>query len=176
MKTPSGSHKIDIEAVLRPSRWASGMQVIGALPDYVATQLGLTTAARSVFLHQQTVAYICEQRTLTPRDAEFVFDYMPAPILRPMFCGAEERGDDRRVVLAEYIKKEGRYLYVVLTVARVRGGDELWVSGAHPMSEVTLRRHLRHGRLRSVVGRTIEGGKTRTARRVTPVVAATQMP
>jgi hypothetical protein len=158
--------RIDVEAVLRPSRWAGGMQVIGAIPDYVATQLAIRSQARSVWLHQQTVTHICEQRHLTPRDVEFVLEYMPAAVLRPMFCGLERKGNATRLALAEFIRQERRYLYLAVKLLRARSGDdELWVSTAHPATEETLRRYMRSGRLMGVVGETrLEGGKTRTAR------------
>lgn len=154
------------------------MQVVGAIPEHVARQLGLSTSARTVFLHERTVAAIGAAHERVPRDAEMVFEHMPAPICRPMFCGLEARGDVLRVGLAEFVSAERRYLYVTLTLVRARGGaDELWVSAAHPMSEATLRRYLRRGRLQGVVGGSLEGGKTRTARRAsTPVRLATQMP
>ena len=167
---------LDYEAILRPSRWASGMQVIGAIPDYVVTNLGLATTARSVWLHEQTVASICDSRGLRPEDSEFVFEYMPAAVLRPMFFGIEERGDAMRISLVELIRREGRYLYISAKMTHSRSGDdELWVSTGYPISDVTLRRYLRSGRLRGVVGRKLEGGKTRTARRFSSGVA-TQMP
>jgi hypothetical protein len=167
---------LDYEAILRPSRWASGMQVIGAIPDYVVRNLGLTTTARSVWLHEQTVASICDSRGLRPEDSEFVFEYMPAAVLRPMFFGIEERGDAIRISLVELIRREGRYLYISAKMTHSRNGDdELWVSTGYPISDVTLRRYLRSGRLQGVVGRRLEGGKTRTARRFSSGVA-TQMP
>ncbi|GAC1656462.1 MAG: hypothetical protein NVS4B3_22250 [Gemmatimonadaceae bacterium] len=166
------SHKLDYEAVLRPSRWASGMQVIGAVPDYVAAQLHLPSAARSVWLHEQTVIHISDRRNMTPVDSEFVFEHMPAAVLRPTFCGVEQRGDAVRLSLAEFIRPAGRYMYLAAKLARGGDGrDELWVSAAYPMSEGTLRRYLRCGRLAGVVGRTLEGGKTRTARRFFGVAA-----
>ena len=172
---PTPRH-LEYEAILRPSRWASGIQVIGAIPDFVISNLGLTTQARSVWLHEQTVASICDSRGLRPEDSEFVFEYMPAAVLRPMFFGLEERNDATRISLVEMIRTEGRYLYVGTKLTRSSNGDEeLWVSTGYPISDVTLRRYLRSGRLRAVVGRRLEGGKTRTARRFTSGVA-TQMP
>jgi hypothetical protein len=167
---------LDYEAILRPSRWASGIQVIGAIPDFVIENLGLTTRARSVWLHEQTVSSICDSRGLRPEDSEFVFEYMPAAVLRPMFFGLEERNDAIRISLVELIRSEGRYLYIGTKLTRSRTGeDELWVSTGYPISDMTLRRYLRSGRLRGGVGRKLEGGKTRTARRV-PRELATQMP
>ena len=167
---------LDYEAILRPSRWASGIQVIGAIPEYVVTNLGLSTPARSVWLHEQTVSSICDSRGLRPEDSEFVFEYMPAAVLRPMFFGLEERGDATRISLVELIRREGRYLYIGAKLTRNRHDeDELWVSTGYPISDETLRRYLRSGRLRGVVGRKLEGGKTRTARRL-PREVATQMP
>ena len=167
---------LDYEAILRPSRWASGIQVIGAIPEYVVSNLGLSTPARSVWLHEQTVASICDSRGLRPEDSEFVFEYMPAAVLRPMFFGLEERGDATRISLVELIRREGRYLYISAKLTRNRHGeDELWVSTGYPISDETLRRYLRSGRLQGVVGRRLEGGKTRTARRI-PRGVATQMP
>ncbi|HVE78716.1 MAG TPA: hypothetical protein VNA89_07635 [Gemmatimonadaceae bacterium] len=168
--------RLDFETVLRPSRWARGMQVIGALPEYVVRQLGITSAARSVWLHEHTVVHIAERTCLTPGDSEFVFEYMPAAVLRPMFCGFEARGGALRISLAEYITMERRYVYLAVKLTRtVRGEDELWVSTGYPMNEATLRRYLRSGRLQGIVGRTLEGGKTRTARRLA-AGAVTQMP
>jgi len=168
--------QLDFEAILRPSRWASGMQVIGAIPEYVVSNLGLATTSRSVWLHEQTVASICDSRGLRTEDSEFVFEYMPAAVFRPMFFGVEERGGAVRISLVELIRGEGRYLYIGVKVTRSRSGDdELWVSTGYPISDETLRRYLRSGRLRGVVGRRLEGGKTRTARRV-PRGLATQMP
>jgi hypothetical protein len=167
---------LDYEAILRPSRWASGIQVIGAIPEYVVTNLGLSTPARSVWLHEQTVASICDSRGLRPEDSEFVFEYMPAAVLRPMFFGLEHRGEATRISLVELIRREGRYLYISAKLTRARNGDdELWVSTGYPISDETLRRYLRSGRLQGVVGRKLEGGKTRTARRI-PREIATQMP
>ena len=169
------SHKLDYEAVLRPSRWAEGMQVIGAVPEYVMGQLRIVSPARSVWLHEQMVAHICDRRNVTPSDSEFVFDHMPAAVLRPTFCGAELRGDYIRLSMAGFIRPAGRYIYLAAKLTRgTDGPDELWVSAAYPMSDATLRRYLRCGRLTGVVGRTLEGGKTRTARRL--FGAATQMP
>ena len=166
----------DVEAVLRPSRWANGMQVIGAIPEYVARQLDLPTTARSVWLHEQAVAHICTRCAASPADAEFVFDYMPAAVLRPMFCGVEAKGDATRISLVEFIKPARRHLFLSVRLAATRGGDELWVSSGYPVNDETLRRYLRTGRLQPVVGeRRLEGGKTRTAR-LTPRGAATQMP
>jgi hypothetical protein len=166
---------LDYEAILRPSRWAAGTQVIGAIPDYVVENLGIPSAARSVWLHEQTVAAICSG-DLRPQDSEFVFEYMPAAVLRPMFYGSEQRGESTRIALVELIRSEGRYLYVGVKLTRSRtGDDEIWVSTGYPISDATLRRYLRSGRLRGGVGRRLEGGKTRTARR-SPVGVATQMP
>jgi hypothetical protein len=155
------------------------MQVIGAVPEYVARQLCLTTPARSVWLHEQTVTHICEQALLRPADSEFVLDYMPAAVLRPMFCGLDQKGDATRITLVEFIRGVRRYLHLTLTVAASRAGDdEIWVSSGYPVSEETLRRYLRRGRLQSVVAlgdRRLEGGKTRTARHASQE-AATQMP
>ena len=168
--------QLDYEAILRPSRWASGMQVIGAIPEYVVDNLGLETSARSVWLHEQTVASICDVRGLRPEDSEFVFEYMPAAVFRPILFGIEERGGALRISLVELIRSENRYLYIGVKLTRSRSGtDELWVSTGYPISDETLRRYLRSGRLRGVVGRRLEGGKTRTARRV-PRELATQMP
>ena len=168
--------QLDFEAILRPSRWASGMQVIGAIPEYVVANLGLETSARSVWLHEQTVASICDVRGLRPEDSEFVFEYMPAAVFRPMFFGVEQRGGALRISLVELIRGENRYLYIGVKLTRSRSGsDELWVSTGYPISDETLRRYLRSGRLRGVVGRRLEGGKTRTARRA-PRELATQMP
>ena len=168
--------QLDFEAILRPSRWASGMQVIGAIPEFVVTNLGLTTTARSVWLHEQTVSSLCDSRGLRPQDSEFVFEYMPAAVFRPMFFGVEQRGDSRRISLVELIRGEGRYLYLGVKLTRSKSGDdELWISTGYPISDETLRRYLRSGRLKGVVGRRLEGGKTRTARRV-PRELATQMP
>ena len=167
---------LDYEAILRPSRWASGIQVIGAIPEYVVSNLGLSTPARSVWLHEQTVSSICDSRGLRPEDSEFVFEYMPAAVLRPMFFGLEERGDATRISLVELIRRENRYLYIGAKLTKARSGDdELWVSTGYPISDETLRRYLRSGRLQGVVGRRLEGGKTRTARRI-PRGVATQMP
>ena len=167
---------LDYEAILRPSRWAAGTQVIGAIPDYVLENLGIQSPARSVWLHEQTVAGICSSRDLRPHDSEFVFEYMPAAVLRPMFYGSERRGDSTRIALVELIKSENRYLYIGVKLTRSRlGDDEIWVSTGFPVSDATLRRYLRSGRLRGGVGRRLEGGKTRTARR-SPLGVATQMP
>jgi hypothetical protein len=175
-QAPPRQSRQDVEAVLRPSRWANGMQVIGAIPGYVARQLDLATAARSVWLHEQAVAHICTRCAASPADAEFVFDYMPAAVLRPMFCGVERKGETTRISLVEFIKAERRYLFLSVRLATTRGGDELWVSSGYPVNDETLRRYLRTGRLQPVVGeRRLEGGKTRTAR-LTPRGAATQMP
>jgi len=168
--------QLDYEAILRPSRWASGIQVIGAIPEYVVQNLGLTTSSRSVWLHEQTVASICDSRGLRTEDSEFVFEYMPAAVFRPMFFGVEERTGSVRISLVELIRGEGRYLYIGVKLTRSRSGDdELWVSTGYPISDETLRRYLRSGRLKGVVGRRLEGGKTRTARRI-PRGLATQMP
>ena len=168
--------QLDFEAILRPSRWASGMQVIGAIPDFVITNLGLTTSARSVWLHEQTVSSLCDSRGLRPQDSEFVFEYMPAAVFRPMFFGIEQRGESQRISLVELIRGEGRYLYLGIKLTRSKSGDdELWISTGYPISDETLRRYLRSGRLKGVVGRRLEGGKTRTARRA-PRELATQMP
>jgi len=175
MGTTRVHQKLDIEAVLRPSRWASGMQVIGAIPAHVAAQLGLPPTARSVWLHEQTVAHITDQRNLTIADSEFVFEYMPAAVLHPMFCGREYKGDALRISLAEYVRSERRYLYLSATVVGVGDRDEVWVSSGYPMCEETLRRYLRCGRLQGVNAGGLEGGKTRTARRL-QLGAATQMP
>lgn len=165
----------DFEAILRPSRWADGIQVIGAVPEYVVRQLGIASRARSVWLHEQTVMHLCDRPTGTLRDSEFVFEYLPAAVMRPMFCARSERGSVTRLHLVEYIREEHRYLFVALKVVSAAEGDELWVSTAFPMSEDTLRRELRRCRLQPVIGeRTLEGGKTRTARRSLEV--ATQMP
>jgi hypothetical protein len=92
-----------------------------------------------------------------------------------MFCGIERRGETTRVSLVEYVRAARRYIFLGLRVARsAHAEDELWVSTGHPMSEATLRRYLRSGRLEAVQGRRLEGGKTRTARRLER--AATQMP
>ncbi len=173
---PSAQHR-DYEAILRPSRWADGIQVIGAIPDYVARQLGLMSSARSVWLHEQTVTHICDQQSARPSDSELVLEYMPAVVLRPMFCGMHDYAGAARIELVEYIKPAHRYVYLCLkVVAHVLNEDELWVSTGYPVSDLTLRRLLRGGRLQPVVGdRRLEGGKTRTARR-TPSGAATQMP
>ena len=168
--------QLDFEAILRPSRWASGMQVIGAIPEYLVEKLGLTTSARSVWLHEQTVASICDTRGLRPEDSEFVFEYMPAAVFRPMFFGVEERNGALRISLVELIRSENRYLYIGVKLTRTKNdADELWVSTGYPISDETLRRYLRSGRLSGVVGRRLEGGKTRTARRATRELA-TQMP
>ena len=152
------------------------MQVIGAIPDFVVSNLGLTTTARSVWLHEQTVSSLCDSRGLRLQDSEFVFEYMPAAVLRPMFFGVEQRGDSTRISLVEHIRGEGRYLYVGVKLTTSKNGDdELWISTGYPISDATLRRYLRSGRLKGVVGRRLEGGKTRTARRV-PRELATQMP
>jgi len=175
MGTTRVHQKLDIEAVLRPSRWASGMQVIGAIPAHIAGQLGLSPTARSVWLHEQTVAHITDQRNLTIADSEFVFEYMPAAVLHPMFCGREYKGDALRISLAEYVRSERRYLYLSATVVGAGDRDEVWVSSGYPMCEETLRRYLRCGRLQGVIAGGLEGGKTRTARRF-QLGAATQMP
>ena len=152
------------------------MQVIGAIPEYVVANLGLTTQARSVWLHEQTVTSLCDSRGLCPQDSEFVFEFMPAAVFRPMFFGVEERGGSQRISLVELIRGQGRYLYLGVKLTKARSGeDELWISTGYPMSDETLRRYLRSGRLRGVVGRRLEGGKTRTARRA-PRELATQMP
>jgi hypothetical protein len=167
--------RLDYEAVLRPSRWARGMQVVGALPDHVAQQLALPGICHSVWLHEGTVVHICERANIAPADSEFVLEWMPAAVLHPMFCGIERRGDTTRVSLVEYVRAARRYIFLGLRVARsAHAEDELWVSTGHPMSEATLRRYLRSGRLEAVQGRRLEGGKTRTARRLER--AATQMP
>jgi hypothetical protein len=167
--------RLDYEAVLRPSRWARGMQVVGALPDHVAAQLSLPGICHSVWLHEGTVVHICERANVAPADSEFVLEWMPAAVLHPMFCGIERRGETTRVSLVEYVRAARRYIFLGLRVARsAHADDELWVSTGHPMSEATLRRYLRSGRLEAVQGRRLEGGKTRTARRLERV--ATQMP
>ena len=173
---PSAQHR-DYEAILRPSRWADGIQVIGAIPDYVARQLGFRSAARSVWLHEQTVMHICEQRCAKPSDSELLLDHMPAVVMRPMFCGMHDYAGSPRIELVEYIRSAHRYLFLgIKLVSHAFDADELWVSTGYPVSEQTLRRLLRAGRLQPVVGeRRLEGGKTRTARR-TPSGAATQMP
>ena len=173
---PSSPHR-DFEAILRPSRWADGIQVIGAIPEYVARQLGMGTRARSVWLHEQTVTQICEHRCAKPIDSELVLDYMPAVVMRPMFCGIHEYAGATRIELVEYIRPAHRYVYLgIKLVAHPLAEDELWVSTGYPVCEQTLRRLMRQGRLQPVVGdRRLEGGKTRTARR-TPSGAATQMP
>jgi hypothetical protein len=173
---PSAQHR-DYEAILRPSRWADGIQVIGAIPDYVARQLGLASRARSVWLHEQTVTHICEQQWARPSDSELVLEYMPAVVLRPMFCGMHDYAGAPRIELVEYIKPAHRYVYLsIKLVTHAAGEDELWVSTGYPVSDQTLRRLLRGARVQPVVGdRRLEGGKTRTARR-TPSEAATQMP
>ncbi|HUF25502.1 MAG TPA: hypothetical protein VMM18_00875 [Gemmatimonadaceae bacterium] len=167
----------DYEAILRPSRWADGIQVIGALPDYVIRQLGVGTCARSVWLHEQTVTQICDNRCARPSDSELVLDHMPAAVLRPMFCGIHEHAGAPRIELVEFIRPAHRYLFLgIKLVIRGLGDDELWVSTGYPVSEQTLRRLLRGGRLQPVVGdRKLEGGKTRTARRISSGFA-TQMP
>ncbi len=149
--------QLDYEAILRPSRWASGIQVIGAIPEYVVQNLGLTTSSRSVWLHEQTVASICDSRGLRTEDSEFVFEYMPAAVFRPMFFGVEERTGSVRISLVELIRGEGRYLYIGVKLTRSRSGDdELWVSTGYPISDETLRRYLRSGRLKGVVGRRLD--------------------
>lgn len=165
----------DFEAILRPSRWADGIQVIGAVPEYVVRQLGIATRARSVWLHEQTVMHLCDRPTGTPHDSEFVLEYLPAAVMRPMFCARAERGAITRLHLVEHIREAHRYLFVALKVVPAERGDELWVSTAFPMNEEALRRELRRCRLQPVIGeRTLEGGKTRTARRSLEI--ATQMP
>lgn len=146
---------LDVESVLRPSRWVSDMQVIGAIPEYVAEQIGLTTTARAVFLHQEAVSAICERRQLPPVDSEFVLEHMPVAVLRPSFFGSEQKGHVRRVMLVEYVKRERRYLQLVLKIVdEQRPGDErdeIWVSTGYPLSEESLLRYVRRGRLKPVV-------------------------
>ena len=169
-------HSLDFELVLRPSRWARGMQVVGAIPEHIVAQLGLLTSCRSVWLHEESVSHICGRHEATPRDAEFVLEYMPAAVMHPMFCGLEWRGDATRIALVDFIAAERRYLYLSIKLARGSAGDdEMWVGGGYPMREHTLRRYLRAKRLQAVTGRKLEGGKTRTARRI-PSGVATQMP
>ena len=147
------SRQLDFEAVLRPSRWVSDMQVIGAIPEFVSRQIGL--GARSVWLHQEAVANICEQRHLTPSDAEFVLDHMPAAVLHPTFYGLDVKGGARRVHLVDFIKKARRYLLLVLRVVTERRGEgepkEIWVSTGYPLSDETVHRYLRRGKLKPVV-------------------------
>lgn len=145
----------DVERVLRPSRWVNDIQVIGALPEHVARQTGLGSGARSVWLHQESVANICEQRHLKPRDSEFVLEYMPAAVLRPMFHGLDRKGDASRIAVAGFVRPERRYLYLALKVVPSRGlgpdEDAIWVSTGYPLSEEAVRRHLRRGTLKPVV-------------------------
>src|SRR5688500_1872963 len=147
MGTTRVHQKLDIEAVLRPSRWASGMQVIGAIPAHVAAQLGLPPTARSVWLHEQTVAHITDQRNLTIADSEFVFEYMPAAVLHPMFCGREYKGDALRISLAEYVRSERRYLYPSATADGVGDRPTVGVTSGYPMCAERLPDSLRCGRL-----------------------------
>ena len=148
-------NSLDIESVLRPSRWVSDMQVIGAIPEYVAEQIGLSSPTRSVFLHQEAIANICEHRHLPPVDSEFVLEHMPVAVLRPSFFGSERKGDARRLLLVEFVKRARRYLKVVLKIVdEERPGErrcEIWVSTGYPLSEEGVRRYLRRGKLKPVV-------------------------
>ena len=177
---------LDIESVLRPSRWVSDMQVIGAIPEYVAEQIGLPSRARSVFLHQEAIANICEHRHLPVVDSEFVLEHMPVAVLRPSFFGSELKGSSRRLLLVEFVRRARRYLKLVLRIVDVQqaGGNrsEIWVSTGYPLSDEAVRRYLRRGKLKPVVrgeACSTGSGGLRAERHAPPGVPlryATQMP
>jgi len=130
----------DAEASLRPVGGVADIQVIGALPDRVIELLALRTAARSVWIHQDTVHHIVTQRG---GDSEFVLEHLPQAVLRPQLAGLE-LSDPSRVRLVYYVDGNACYLHVSLkVVAAIESNsshDELWVSTAYRMGTRSLTR------------------------------------
>lgn len=132
----------EVPPALRPVGRVYELQVIGALDDRVVAILGLTTQARSVWLHPDAVTHIESQRA-APADVEFVLQHIAAAVLRPDWVGVEGR-DSRRVRLVHLVRVEGRYLHVALKVVSAADAgsdrDEIWVSSAFPLGERSLTR------------------------------------
>ena len=137
---PAEKERDDSEAALRPVGGVADIQVVGALSERIAALLGLSTGARSVWMHQDTVGHVVTRRD---RDAEFVLEHLPGAILRPQFVGIEFCDADR-VRLVHRLEKHDCYVHVAikLVVAAEAGSgiDELWVSTAYKMGARSLTR------------------------------------
>lgn len=136
----------EAEAALRPVGGVSGVQVVGGLETRVIDLLGLTTTARSVWLHESVVEHIRLQRGIKKGDAEFALQHMAGAIIRPMFCGHDPNGSRRdpyRKALVQWVEPAQRFLCVAIKfvdAARANSyTDELWVSTAYPLPENFLR-------------------------------------
>jgi len=133
------------EASLRAVAGVSDIQVVGAISDEVAELVAIATAARSVWLHHETVQHIQEKRGLTREDSRFVLEYMAATILHPHYCCAE-RGDARKLVVVREVEPS-RFLCVPLKVVNSveaeSDADEIWVSTGYPISRFLTRRRWR---------------------------------
>src|SRR5215213_465058 len=124
------------ENALRPVGGVEEVQVVGAISEIVAAYLGLSTTARSVWLHPGAVDHIHAQRGITRGDADFVLSHLPATVIRPHYCGPDPRLDGR-FDLVHVPEDADRAVFVAIKVviaADARVTDEIWVSTAHPLS------------------------------------------
>jgi hypothetical protein len=127
-----------VKEVLRPVAGVQEIQVVGALSDTVARQIGLPTSIRTVLIHPDVVQHILEQRKGGADDAEIVFQHMADAIAHPHFCGPDPR-QPHRYDLAYFVPPdELRPMIVAIkfvpSVAATTQLDELWVSTAYRLS------------------------------------------
>ena len=119
------------------------IQVVGALSDSVAIQLGIPTHVRTVLIHPDVVRHILTQRGGGLHDAEFVLKYMADAVSRPHYCGRDPR-QPNRFDLVFRVEAEERILFVaikvVLASAAATSMDELWVSTGYPLGADFLER------------------------------------
>ena len=125
------------ENALRPVGGVEEVQVVGAIPAIVAELLGLTTVARSVWLHPGAVEHIYTRRGLSRGDADFVLSHIPAAVLRPHYCGPDPRAGGR-YDLIHVPENSDRAVFVAIKVVTAAEAasetDEIWVSTGHPLS------------------------------------------
>jgi hypothetical protein len=128
------------DAPLRPVGGVDEIQVVGALSDTVIEALGITTDARSVWLHPDAVTHIITRRA---SEAEFILQNIPVAILRPAYVGVE-MSDQRRICVVHKVGQPHAWLHVAIklvTAAEARSSkDELWISTAHPLGRRSLTR------------------------------------
>lgn len=114
-------------AALRPVGGVQDIQVVGALADVLVAHLDLKTAARSVWMHQDVVQHIQEQRTHT--DAAFVLEHMASVVFRPDWAGWDS-GDHRRHILVKAVARRLVFVAIKCVSAELArsANDEIWVS------------------------------------------------
>lgn len=150
----------DTVAVLRLFGAIEEVAELGDLPEHAAAHLGLSTGARTVWLHPNTGLHIYTQRGLQRGDAEWIFAHLPRAVADPHFCGCDPR-TPRRYDLVHLPHGADRALFVaikeVAAAASPRARDEIWVSTAHALPLNFMARKRYRDTMREVRGPLDEG-------------------